>query len=280
MLTLLTEKIFEQCLYEPTIIFENTDGAMYRIHKSDLERLNKACDDVAKIVNIPLETQICKKIIAKDVNNYINIIDDNNIKFKGCFEIDRDYHKNHSKRIVPLALANYFINNISVENSINNHLNNSDIRIVKEYDYDNKKPIYYDTYGIYDYCLGAKMKGSNELISREILNNTIIENKCSKMNRYYISNIGVELIKKLPALEKQYLTETDKFKLKTKTEQLNIFDFIEDNITINPSDREENLEAGYKCTIFNKFEIMNDYNINYNYYINECYKIIKTLSNG
>lgn len=281
MLTLLTEKIFELCKFEPQIIFENTDGAMYRIKRSDLDNLNNACKIVEEIVNIPLETQICEKIIARDVNNYINIIDKNNIKFKGVFEIDRDYHKNHSKRIVPLALANYYINNINVENTINNHIKECDnsTSIVKEWDYDNNQPIYYNNYGIYDFCLGAKMKGSNELISREILSNTIIENKCSKMTRYYVSNTGVELIKVLPALEKNYLTETDKFKIKTGTNQLNIFDFIEDDITIDPSDREENLESGYKCTIFNKFEQKNNYNINYDYYINECNKIIKQLNN-
>jgi len=56
---------------------------MYRIHRSDLELLNEACKEVEKIVNIPLETQICEKIIAKDVNNYINIISSDNVKFKG-----------------------------------------------------------------------------------------------------------------------------------------------------------------------------------------------------
>lgn len=279
MLTMLTEKIFEKCLHEPTIIFENTDGAMYKIHKSDLENLNIACKEVENIVNIPLETQICKKIIIRDVNNYINIIDDNNIKFKGCFEIDRDYHKNHSKRIVTLALANYFVNNIKIENTIFNHIKKDKLStyIVKEWDYDNNKPIYYENFGIYDFCLGAKMKGSNELISREIISNTIIENKCPKMTRYYVSNKGVDLIKVLPPLEKNYLTETDKFKIKTGTQQLNIFDLGIEDVKINPIDREENLESGYKCTIFNKY-IIDNYDLNYDYYINECNKIINSIN--
>jgi hypothetical protein len=279
MLTLLTEKIFETCKIEPTIIFENTDGAMYRIHRSDLENLNKACKEIEEIVNIPLETQICKKIIARDVNNYINIIDDNNIKFKGVFEIDRDYHKNHSKRIIPLSLANYYINNIKVEDTINNHINLGELStsIIKEWDYDNKKPIYYKNYGIYDFCLGAKMKGQNELVQRYWKGYELIEEPLSKMNRYYISNIGVELIKKLPPLEKHHLTETEKHNIKTGEKQLNIFDFIED-IKIEPENRDENLEAGYKCTIFNKYKEYN-YDLNYNYYINECNKIINTLIN-
>lgn len=120
------------------------------------------------------------------------------------------------------------------------------------------------------------MKGSNQLILREVYSNTIIEKECPKMTRYYVSNKGVDLIKILPPLEKNYLTTTDKYKIKTDNNQLNIFDIIDD-IKINPSNREENLESGYKCTLFNKF-IKNNYDLNYNYYINECNKVIKALN--
>jgi len=276
ILTLLTEKIYEKCKKQVQIIFENTDGAMYRIHRSDLHFLNEACSEIEKVVNIPLETQECSKIIIRDVNNYINIISDSNIKFKGCFEIDRDYHKNHSKRIVPIALANYFINNISIKDTIINHLNYNSIPIVKDWNYETNEPNFYEHHNIYDFCLGAKMKGSNELISREWINNILIEKELSKMTRYYVSNKGVELIKKMDPLEKNYLTETDKFKIKTGTEQLNIFNFIED-VKIEPTDREENLEAGYKCTVFNKY-IKDNYDLNYDYYINECNKIINSIN--
>ena len=262
LLTLLTEKIVEACKIDPTIIFENTDGCMLRIHKSDIDKVKEACKQVEDICNIPLEAQLCEKIIIRDVNNYINIISDDNIKFKGCFEIDRDYHKNHSKRIVSIALANYFINNISVENTIYNHL--------KETKYS-----FAENYGIYDFCLGAKMKGKNELIQRYWKGYELMEDPLSKMNRYYISNTGVELIKKLPPLEKHHLTETDKYKLKFDKNQMNIFDIIED-VKVDAENRDENLEAGYKCTLFNKYKEYN-YDLNYNYYIKECYNIIDKL---
>lgn len=262
ILTLLTEKVFEVCKIEPTIIFENTDGAMYRIHRSDYDNLTKACKEVEEIVNIPLEVQVCKKIIARDVNNYINIITDDNIKFKGVFEIDRDYHKNHSKRINSIALANFFINNINISDTINNHLNNNSYGFC-------------DNHGIYDFCLGAKMKGQNELVQRYWKGYDLIEEPLSKMNRYYVSNVGVELIKKLPPLEKHHLTETDKYKLKFDANQLNIFDIIED-VKIDAENRDENLEAGYKCTLFNKYKEYK-YDLNYDYYIKECYSIIDKL---
>lgn len=265
ILTMLTERIFELCQYKPTIIFENTDGAMFKIKRSDLNNLNLACKQIEEIVNIPLETQECEKIIIRDVNNYINIINEKNIKFKGCFEIDRDYHKNHSKRIVPIAMANYFINNISIQDTILNHLNNEDYSFAKNY-------------GIYDFCIGGKMKGDNKLYSRTIENFKIVDEEIGKINRYYITNNGVELIKKLPPLEKNGLTATDKYKAKVDQNQMNIFDIIED-IKIEPSDREENLEAGWKCQLFNiyKEEV---YDINYEYYINECQKTINIIENG
>lgn len=271
MLTLLTEKVYEKCQKDVNIIFENTDGAMYRIHRSDLANLQYACDMVAGIVNIPLETQVCKKIIARDVNNYINIISDDNIKFKGVFEIDRDYHKNHSKRIIPIALAEYFINDNKPEFTIKNHLSN-----IGRNHYTNKMNNHIcENYGIYDFCLGAKMKGKNELVQRYWKGCDLIEEPLSKMNRYYVSNIGVELIKKLPPLEKHFLTETDKYKLKFDKNQMNIFDIIED-VKVDATNRDENLEAGYKCTLFNKYKEYK-YDLNYDYYINECYNIINKL---
>jgi len=230
---------------------------MYRIHRSDYELLKQACKEVEEEVNIPLEIQECKKIIAKDVNNYINIITDENIKFKGCFEIDRDYHKNHSKRIVPISLANYFINNIDINTTIYNHL------------FPETKYSFAENYNIFDFCIGSKMKGQNELFKRYIKDFKVVDEPLARMNRYYVSNQGYELIKKLPPLEKNYLTETDK----ASSNQMNIFDIIED-VKIEPKDRETNIEAGWKCTLFNKYEEKNNYDINYNYYIEECNKII------
>lgn len=277
ILTLLTERIMEY-VPEATIIFENTDGAMYRIKRSSYEQLQKACDEIADIVNIPLETQECEKIIIRDVNNYINVISKSNIKFKGVFEIDRDYHKNHSKRINTIALGEYFINNIPIEHTILNHLKGNSTSIIKEWNYEADEPIFYEHHGIYDYCIGAKMKGGNELYKRTVQNFKVVDEEIGKMNRYFISNSGYELIKKLPPMEKNFLTATDKYKLKVDNSQMNIFDIIDD-VKIEPDDREENLEAGYKCELFNIYEDRK-YDINYKYYIDDCNKIINIIENN
>ena len=264
LLVMLTEKIMEYTNEKTKIIFENTDGAMYRILRSDMDNLRRACAEVEKICSIPLEIQECKKIIARDVNNYINIIDDDNIKFKGAFEIDRDYHKNHSKRVVAIALANYYIHGVDVSDTIQAHLTGTSYSFA-------------ENQGIFDFCHGAKMKGGNKLYAvthDAFAPDGKIEVPLSKVTRYYVSNDGVELIKKLPPTESGYLTKTDKHKLKIDPNQMNIFDVVED-VLVDPDDREGNLEAGYKCTVMNEFQDKADYNINYDYYINECNKIIE-----
>jgi hypothetical protein len=259
ILTLLTEKIFEN-ISEGLIIFENTDGAAYRIKKSELHLLEKACKEVENIVNIGLEIQVCEKMILRDCNNYINIISDDNVKFKGAYEIDRDYHKNHSKRIVAIGAANYFINDIEPYITLKEHLRGNDYSFAKNY-------------GIFDFCIGSKMKGANILNERIIHGTDIKDIPLGKVNRYYVSRTGNQLIKILPPLEKSYKTDTDKFKEKHPN-QLNMFDFIEDETLVNPKDRETNLEAGWQCTLFNRYKEKDDYNLSYKYYLNEVNKLI------
>lgn len=255
---MLTEKIFEK-LSEGLIIFENTDGAAYRIKRSEYDNLIEACKEVEEITKIPLEIQICDRLIMRDVNHYINVINKDTIKFKGAYEIDRDFHKNHSKRVVAITAANYFINGIQPEITLKNHLNGT------SYDFA-------ENYGIFDFCIGSKMIGQNKLFKRDVSGTEIIDTPLGKVNRYYVSKSGSELIKKLPPLEKNYLTETDKFK-KKHPNQMNMFDLIEDTFTIDPKDRETNIEAGWKCTLFNKYN-EGPYDISYSYYLQEAYKLI------
>jgi len=262
LLTMLTEKIIDSTSY-CKILFENTDGASYIIKKSEKDKVDEVLRMMEKLSGIGLEAQTYKKLIMRDVNNYMSIDLDDKIKFKGAFEIDRDYHKNHSKRIVAIAVANYYINNIKPETTISNHL--------KGWDYDFAK-----NYGIYDFCIGAKMTGQNKLYKRTVKGIKTTDDKLYKVTRYYVSNEGSQLIKKLPPLEKSYITYTEKVK-EDNPNQLDIFNIIED-VKVEPKERETNIEAGSLCTVFNKYVKKDEYDINYNYYIKECYKIIDKIN--
>lgn len=251
------------------IISANTDGVVIKYSTNIKSKVLDVHKKWEKTTNYILEDTNYSRIVFRDVNNFVAFICDENknhlyYKFKGAFEIDRDYHKNHSKRIVAIAVANYFINNISPETTINNHL--------KGWDYDFAK-----NYGIYDFCIGAKMTGKNKLYKRTVKGVKTTDDKLYKVTRYYVSNKGSELIKKLPPLEKNYLTNTEKIK-QSSPNQLDIFDIVKD-VKIDPKERETNIEAGWLCTVFNKYMDKKEaeYNINYKYYILEAYKIINKI---
>lgn len=285
ILTMLTERILK---YIPNafICFENTDGAMFRIPTGTSHLLQQACEEIGNIVNIELETQQIQKFITRDVNNYMCVIDDKTVKFKGAFEINRDFHKNHSKRIVALALANYYLNDVSPEDTINNHFNLTEYNIPIDKkantNFEEDKD-FYQAYGLFDFCIGSKMKKDNKLYARELVDFQYVDTELSKTNRYIVAKQGVELIKQLPPLAKSYLTETEKYKETIDASQMDIFDIITDDVKIEPEDRESNLEVGYKCQILNTLD--NEYdqsiidNIDKQYYIAECYKIIDKINN-
>lgn len=97
---------------------------------------------------------------------------------------------------------------------------------------------------IYDFCGRQKFKGEDYGYTKTIINNKIINEKQQKNVRYYISNKGASFIKKY-----------------------------------GKDESEEIINKGYLVTVFNKYLEMNweEYNVDYSYYIAECYKEINSV---
>lgn len=99
----------------------------------------------------------------------------------------------------------------------------------------------------WDFFKRVKLNSNGKLIGRSDNGESIY----GKITRYYVSEYGETLIKILPPLKK-------------------------------PSEREFNIEADFICTVCNKvddsvLELM-EQNINYQYYIQECEKIITAIN--
>ena len=177
---------------------------------------------MTKLTGLYIEDNIYSKMILRDVNNYIGVYESGEVKLKGCFEIDKEFHKDPSMRIVPIALKNYYVDDIPIKETIMNHTN------------------------IYDFCLRLKTNSKSTPYFKYIENGEIIDKKLDRTTRYYISKTGGVLIKK--------------------------FD----------ENRTSGVNVGYSVTLFNKYveKDMKDYNINYNFYIAETYKIINAVDDG
>lgn len=118
----------------------NTDAVMFMVDEEYVEQTTKVLDDWQKLTGLELEEDNIKKIIMRDVNNYVEIVEvkDNNyeVHYKGgCF---RGKHKfkwnkekkmfeysfeddleNNSLTIVSEAMLKNLLFNIPVEETIN-----------------------------------------------------------------------------------------------------------------------------------------------------------------
>lgn len=97
----------------------NTDGVMFKFNsKEDIDQYLQVCQDWSKRTKMNLDHDFIKKIIQKDVNNYVYVKEDNSIKSKGAYVkklslIDNDLP------IVNKAIKQKLINNIGIEKTIN-----------------------------------------------------------------------------------------------------------------------------------------------------------------
>lgn len=207
----------------------NTDGLECIVPKKDKHIYDSICQQWQNETKFELEFDTYKKLIIRDVNNYIGQFENGSLKHKGCFVYENlELHKNPSMKVVAFALEKYFVNNIPVKETIENHND------------------------IYDFC--CRFKATKGWIPHlfALLNNNInnedIEffSACQKTNRYYVSNKGYEFYK------------------------------------IHEDNRKIGIQKDWKIQLFNQFfkkDTIKEYDINYQFYIEECNKIINAIEN-
>lgn len=98
---------------------------------------------------------------------------------------------------------------------------------------------------IYDFCLRLKVNKNVDVLYEHLENSELKSDLLGNNIRYYVSVKGGSLVKKF----------------------------------INNNDKRIGVNVGFIVTIFNKYEEkeMKDYNIDYNFYISECSKIINIV---
>lgn len=226
-----SERMIEAC---PDIIFlqTNTDGQTILIPRDKLNAIRAVNEQLTKETTLVIEEVLYDKMIIRDVNNYIAIkngwepgkSERDYLKMKGDFEIDKEYHKDPSMRIVPLAVKEYFVNGIKIEDTIRNHTD------------------------IFDFCLRLKTNSQSTGIFTHLVNSQIVTDKLNRTTRYYISKSG-----KAGSLAKKF-----------------------------NDGRIVGVNIGYSAILFNEYEekSMEDYKIDYGFYIAEAYKLKNAVDDG
>jgi DNA polymerase elongation subunit (family B) len=153
------------------VISANTDGIAVIISPSQENLMNTICEWWMGITKFELERTDYKKIVFSTVNDYLAIKTNDEIKRRGDFLIDMELYKNRSNRIIPIALSNYFVDGISVSDTIKSHTN------------------------IYDFCIRQKASKDFHYEGKTRINGNEITNVYNKLIRYYVSKDGEKLYK-------------------------------------------------------------------------------------
>ncbi len=153
-------------------LMQNTDGLEFRIPRDKVEVFHQVCKEWETMTSLQLEVDTYKKMIIRDVNNYIAIYESGGVKCKGAFEWkDLPLHKNKSFLVIPKALYEYFVHGIKPEDYIESNRN------------------------IFDYCGGVKIKGEWYFTAEYIKEGKHHKDKLQKLIRYYVATTGVKLVK-------------------------------------------------------------------------------------
>lgn len=99
-------------------IMANTDGASFYIKRSKLEEFHGICSEWCEKTQYKLEYFEFKSIWFSNVNSYIGVKTDGEVKKKNEFMTDSELRKNKSFRVVALALSKYFLEGIAPEDFI------------------------------------------------------------------------------------------------------------------------------------------------------------------
>ncbi len=118
-MTVLIVQLSKQC---ETIDFVNinTDGIMFTIDRSEVELSEQIVATWCEITKFEMERDDFKKVIQKDVNNYIGITPDGKFKTKGGYVslYKGGNFKTNSLQIIHKAIVDYLVNGIPAEKTI------------------------------------------------------------------------------------------------------------------------------------------------------------------
>lgn len=256
--------------YSVEMIQINTDGLTVRFPRFLHDWVKSVCSWWEDRTNLTLEFAEYKAMFIRDVNNYLAVYTDNNIKRKGAYEYELDWSKNHSALVVPKAVEAYLVDGIDIPEFIHSHED------------------------VYDFFLRYKVPRS-----------TTMEwggKKVANIVRYIISNQGERLEKVMPPAGplgefKRANNLTDAYFNQIKEE---VGDQWDERIhTKNKSvyeERRTGINTGWVVEIWNRvpefikpdwiesngndgadIEEYNDFmkNINYEWYIQEAEKLIQ-----
>ena len=89
---MLAEQLMQ--IHQLSLIQLNTDGATMRVPRRLKYRVEEVCKEWEKLTKLQLEEAIYSRMFIRDVNNYIGEYENGQVKRKGAYEWDVEWHQN------------------------------------------------------------------------------------------------------------------------------------------------------------------------------------------
>ena len=196
LLTMLAERICDAGI---KFIQINTDGILVKCGKHQRKTLDNLCEKWMKLTKLKLDYDHFNVVAQRDVNNYLAQYTNGKIKYKGTFEIYKQWHKDHSMRIVSKAVSDYFVNSTPVRETIES------------------------CNDIYDFCISQKVGSQFITEHHHIVDGKKRIDELQKINRFFVTKSGGALIKRKK--------ETGQINRLVAGNQIKLFnDFYEDSM--------------------------------------------------
>jgi len=215
-LALLYEMICEG-IPEAIPLMQNTDGLETIIPKDKVDKYYEICKEWETLTKLELEHDKYQKLVLGDVNNYIAVHEYKEVSK----EVYDEYIANKSIYLRKKEGERYYIAATKCKgrfefDNLALHKNKSFLIIPKAiYNYfvNNIDPKEYvaSQKNIFDFCAGKKIKGSWEFVASSIENNVPVNKVLQNTIRYYIGNKGVKILKKNYVDERVTQTEAGKW---------------------------------------------------------------------
>lgn len=200
-LCLLAEKLLD---IEGLILVQvNTDGVTTLVPRKSRKLYDSICLAWQQQVKLELEFVEYKKMLIRDVNNYIAVYTNGKTKRKGAYQFEGlGWHQNQSSLVIQKAVEAQMLQDIPVEVFIKGHTNK------------------------YDFMLRTKVPRSSKLVM-VYADGTEVQQQ--NICRYYACKSGGKLVKLMPPLveggEERRMSIDKEWNLKTCN---NIDDFVGD----------------------------------------------------
>ena len=156
------------------IIQVNTDGISMKVRRESLRDVEAIYHAWERETGLKLEAVEYKRMVIRDVNNYIAVKLDGSVKRKGAYEYDLEWHQNHSRLVVAKVAEKVLVEGVPIRETLENWPDKM------------------------DFMQRIKVPRSSRLVGVDADGDHLLENT----QRYYVSKGGVQLIKIMPPLAK------------------------------------------------------------------------------